>query len=675
MFATSDSFSEVIAHFIGYLQVEVDAMRIRQGFDEFHHFAPAPEAEHPLIQIDPAFAQRLDLQSYIPDIEYKPEAVYEQLQAYLSRIKVQVPHIGQPEIQWTPQHEAPFYPLPHSGSPAPLPLGPMPGSTILYVEQTRVLFDDDRIVTGNPDFEVHHPALTSSLVDGLASEALAVSAPLTELGPVRSVEAIDDFISGAHEQISLIGDTHEDGLLTIAAPTIEGHFVNGEVVAGDLPQLEDLLPAHLKPAVFGDEPDDSSDASQPSVEVEILGQDIAPTVQVDAGGNLLFNEVSIVNAGLASTFFGVAGDYHSINAIIQTNAYCDTDTIDPAFPGVSAMLSGTTVAYNIAGFEHETRDTAAATAAANPDLLPTSWHVSMIQGDLIFFDWVSQYSFTSDMDSHVLTASGSTTTITTGENLGVDQVSFSDLGRLYDVIIIGGNLYDANIICQTNVLYDNDTLQLLTPVSGAGGSSVSTSGNLLWNQANILNVGATDWQSGLPSAYGDTISGLQSGNYALPASYAADPSFQGYGDLSVLYVAGNIFDVHYIEQVNILADGDYLALYEQNLTDARPDTEWDVSTGSNALVNIATIEDYDTVGTTGFVGGNQYSDSLLIQADIVDGGPALTLQSGDALVNEVIAFLDTDDAGLQTPSDYDHGAAVTSHTDAPPLDVVQSMVA
>ncbi len=671
MFATSDSLSEVIAHFIGYFEISVDDMRIRQGFDVFHRPHPAADPAPELPNNDARFSQQLDLRFYIPHIPYMPEFDGEEQQPHIAALKIHAPYVTLPKVHWLPHHEAPFYQPLHLGEPAPLPTGPLPGSSILYVEQTRVLFDDDRIVTGNPDFEVHHPNLTSAVVDGLAAEALAVSSPITNLGPVKSVEAIDGFISGVHEQISLIGNTHEDGLLTISASTIDGQFVNGEAV-DDLPELENLLPGHLKTAVFGDTIDDTPEAP-PSV--ELVGQDIAPTMEVDAGGNLLFNQVSLVNAGLASTFFAVAGDYHSIDAIIQTNAYCDQDVVDPAFPGAPAIPSATTAAYNIADFGHEVRDTAAAKAEAHPDVFPTSWHVSMVQGDLIFFDWVSQYSFTSDMDSHVLTTCGTTTTITTGENLGLDSVSFADLGRLYDVIIIGGNLYDANIICQTNVLYDNDTLQLLTPVSAAGGSALSTSGNLLWNQASILNIGATNWQSGLPDAYSDTISGLNSGQAGLPASYATDPSFQGFGDLSVLYVAGNIFDVHYIQQVNILADGDYLALYEQNLTDARPDTQWDVTTGSNALLNVATIVDYDTVGTTGYVGGHQYSDSLLIQADIVDSGPSLTQQTGDALVNEVIAFLDTDDASLPSPSDYDTGAPVTSHTDAAPLDALHAMVA
>src|SRR5690606_29384822 len=52
--------------------------------------------------------------------------------------------------------------------------------------------------------------------------------------------------------------------------------------------------------------------------------------------------------------------------------------------------------------------------------------------------------------------------------------------------------------------------------------------------------------------------------------------------------------------------------------------------------------DLDSLGKT-YVGGNQYSQELLVQADIISTAPELGWQSPDALVNEAIAFLANDD--------------------------------
>ena len=53
----------------------------------------------------------------------------------------------------------------------------------------------------------------------------------------------------------------------------------------------------------------------------------------------------------------------------------------------------------------------------------------------------------------------------------------------YDLIIVGGNIYDANIIHQLNVLVDNDMIGAVEGFETNGEGSLSSAGNLLWNQA------------------------------------------------------------------------------------------------------------------------------------------------------------------------------------------------
>jgi ring-1,2-phenylacetyl-CoA epoxidase subunit PaaC len=83
----------------------------------------------------------------------------------------------------------------------------------------------------------------------------------------------------------------------------------------------------------------------------------------------------------------------------------------------------------------------------------------------------------------------------------------------------------------------------------------------------------------------------------------------------------------------------HLLAQMQFLRRSYPDAEWTVVTGSNALLNNAAILDLDSLGIT-YVGGNQYSHDILIQADIISTEPEYWAQNPDVLVNEAIAFLD-----------------------------------
>jgi hypothetical protein len=220
-------------------------------------------------------------------------------------------------------------------------------------------------------------------------------------------------------------------------------------------------------------------------------------------------------------------------------------------------------------------------------------------------------------------------------------------------------------------LYDDDVLSMLSDSPDATGN-VSTSGNLLWNSATISNIGATDWQSGLPESYNEAIDAVQSPGQAMPDSLKADNAFEGFYGLKVLYVTGDVYDLQYVEQVNVMGDADSVAIYEQGLLEASSGTDWDISTGSNALVNTAAIIDYDTLGDTAYLDGQIYSDAILIQAEIVGPQDNPAAAPGDALANEVIAFIDEDIGPVPTGDD---AGPVYVSGDGPPVDVMQSVLA
>jgi hypothetical protein len=451
------------------------------------------------------------------------------------------------------------------------------------------------------------------------------------------------------------GTSHDAPILQVetvdqlAGTVIDGTFLNGGETSAP-PILAESLPAALRPEVAADAP--NADATSGASFV-VEAQDAGTEMTVHAGGNLLANDVKLVNAGVTATQVAVAGDYHRIDAIVQTNAYADDDHFDGLFPGASAAATATTTqSVNLASFEHEVQDSAAATATENPGLFPTNWQISVVQGDMIFLDWIQQYSFTSDNDRHVLTATGTHTTVTTGENIGLDQVSFQNIGNHYDLMLIGGDLYDGNVIRQTNILFDNDSLATFGS-SGDASGTLSTSGNLLWNQASITNVGATDWLNGLPQDYKDAMGSIDQGSYAMPDGLQSDQGFEGVGLLRVLYVAGSVYDLHYANQVNVLSDADQVALYKDQLLADSPETVWDVSTGGNALINSASITDYDDFGSKAHYGGSIYSDATLVQAEIVQSAHPDALPTGDALATEIVAFLH-DDADAPPPGDDDY---------------------
>jgi hypothetical protein len=120
--------------------------------------------------------------------------------------------------------------------------------------------------------------------------------------------------------------------------------------------------------------------------------------------------------------------------------------------------------------------------------------------------------------------------------------------------------------------------------------------------------------------------------------------------LRVLYISGDLLNVQYVSQTNVLGDSDQVALAMNQFT-GHPEAEWTVTTGGNQVANFAGIVDVDGTDKT-YVGGEHYSHEILIQADIISSDPELGGQNPDALVNEAVAFLADDAADDATPADH-----------------------
>ena len=677
MFLPSDSVSEAIAHFIGCFDIRVDEMRMRQSYEEFYHEQHLAAAA-PIQHVSPGFFQRLELEVYIPGVSYRQPYSDAHIDFGVPPQRIDIVEGFVPGLQWHPTNHL-LWPVLAGGveftaEPGPS-FGPVPASVMLSANQVMLLDDNDFIVLGSADVGAMRYLPDAGPVQQMLALGLAVSEPFASLEAPSEVEKIPAYFASAEAAIAAIaGEQNSDGqiatssshqssagftqdMTTVTGSAIGGLYVNG-TPAETLPSLNDALPAQLQELVAEPDPEDVSTAS---LTIDPSGV----SVTLESGANMMVNEAFIANAGLTSTFLAVAGDYHSINAIIQTNVHSDLDTLDSRLTSNGAE----TAAYNVASFVAELRDNAADVAAGNPGVFPTNWQITVVQGDMVFLDWISQFSFTTDTDTHVLTAVGTTTTITSGENLGLNGVSMLDLGRYYDLVIVGGSLYDGNFVIQTNVLYDNDTVAMLSGALGNG--EVSSSGNLLWNSASILNVGSGNIVSGLPDYYGDAIASLGAADYSMPGSFSSDGAFEGFGNLRVLFIAGDLYDLHAVQQVNVMGDADLVALYEDNVTAGASADEWSISTGSNALINVASIVDYDSVGSDVHVGGQIYSDAILIQADLVADSNTAPV-TNDALVSEVIAFLDIDmETGI--PGEIDN--VMVPMGDGGSVDAMQSVLA
>jgi hypothetical protein len=661
MFIPSDTVTEIIAHFLGYFEIRVEELRLRLDYEEFVRDQALPPQDPHLLNIPVDAIQQFSFLAFDPGVVYYPPVWYLRGEAPVHDVHAAPAFWADPWLPWSPRLATHVEGFSGSDMP-PILIGPQPDSVIAVMSQQITLMDHDIVILGEFEGTIDFQSGSFAALETLTGAAYAIGAPVTDISVVHAVSDVPLFMAKTVEYIDSLESTGSTAQMTVVdTDDIAGIYVNGEMAA-QAPDILDFLPEQLLAELEGDDA-----APGPAVNYAgetIYGSDVPESVALEAGANMLVNEAGVLNAGLTSVFLGVLGNFHQLDVIIQTNAYSDVDSLGAGIHNIGAPTS----AFNIAEFKQQVMDGASQAQAENPDEFPAFWQVSVVKGDIIFVEWMQQFTFMSDEDIHVLSATGTTTTVTTGENIGLNGISFENLGQYYDLIIIGGNLYDANIIVQTNVLYDNDTLEVL---AGGQGFGASTGGNLLWNQATILNVGANEVTAGsVPDHYQQAADRLSDDNYNMPDGFKHDASLEGFGALRVLYVTGDVYDLRYVEQTNVLGDADYVATQESKLLAENKEVTYEVSTGSNALINTATIIDYDTLGDTAHVGGEVYSDAILIQADMV--APDTGDGTGEAaLVTEVVAFLDTDT--IQTVDDDIGHHTVAS--DGPPADIMQSVLA
>ncbi|MDR9813627.1 hypothetical protein [Rhizobium hidalgonense] len=644
-----EKISDIIAHFIGLFEMITEEMRARAKYTE----GAGPGEDRPVLPDQDAssagFASNLQLKDYDPGITYKSGS-YE-IDSGPAR------HSGrifEESVEKLAAIAARDIPLPHFGEATDIVLSDEPeldvfagpGSAISHVLQVNVLDDDDYLDMTDG---IHAARDTSFVIERLAefSTKAEIFTPFADLhrtdtydGALKIAQDLETYIrnaqntedTGATEATPLSSDASHNFIRI--DPEVNGAvYINGKVEA-DIPVLDDLLPDRGL-AKIPEEPDDSSSSVE---QTEPSGN----SLDVTAGANFVVNVASVINTGVIASVTAVMGDYHQVDAVSQSFVYSDNDEIASALrsSGYSAEEAGT-VAKNIAVFQQSTFE---ASSHAEPDAadptFPTSWRVSVIDGDVSFVQWVEQYHFVSDNDTMTVTTSGSETTILTGGNTSINFSSFFGMGMQYDLVIIRGNVLDINSITQISLLYDNDRVRAEDGADPA--ADIETGNNLIWNFASIHNVGTGSPFEAMPDYMVEAQKGIEDRDPNMPEGLSFDANFQGYAGLNVLYITGNLYDMTVIKQVSILGDSDDVTLAASTLLENNPNATVTIDSGSNALINIAEIVDYDSFGATTYLAGQLYSDAILIQGGLVEHDTTQPQAAGDRLANEIIAFLDDD---------------------------------
>ncbi|WP_426126076.1 hypothetical protein [Pararhizobium sp. PWRC1-1] len=655
-----DKITEEIAHFIGVFHVNVEDARFREAYQEFS-FNPVPSELEPLPDIVPHFAAPYQLLGYDPGFDYRSPRS-EPWYTYARPVKFQDTHHpnnvdgNNPGSTWYdwPKYEAAR--LHGTARFTPPELDP-PGSVANYINQIIILSDDDYFSVGGHNLAFSPDAIDNSGLLSSAQSALSLS-PLGDLERPGSNDEIITLIKESIVEIETAESASSDAVqVFMAEDTLEGIYVNGELVT-EAPKLEDYH------SFGGEESEEDAGSNVWTMDNGTVA--IKASVELQSGGNTLVNEALLKNFWTGGTVTAIVGDHVELNVIVQTNALWDTDAITSSVG--SPTNADANELFNIATFE---RSDDSKNLDADPidfDHYPKYWSITEIKGDLMIVNWLEQFTFMSDNDIGLLSSSGVTTSVVSGNNIGVNHVSIFELGFSYDLIIVGGSVYDANFILQTNVLFDNDVVGAAAGFHTTGKGEFSSSANLLWNQAHIFNVGNPDRFGELPQHYLDAANGLADGGMDIPDDVRSDDAFAGLQGLSVLYIQGDLLNLQYIRQTNILGDSDQIALAKDavatNLT-----AEWSVSTGSNTLVNSAAIADLDSFGKT-YVGGDQYSLETLYHAELISQHPEFGSPHPDALVNEAVLFLDD---SMLDATDAAHTPYVAEH-DVDPDDGVNSVL-
>ena len=655
-----DKTSEIIAHFIGVFEKAEDGARLRDSAQGFDHSS----------QPDPSFDP-------LETIEYLLRAPYENEGCYDSLSIFQFPADGAPFIPvasvlptqtngatwlqtnflFAPDNSPNVKGGQIANGQSVITVSMTPGSTVVMGDQFNVLVDHDFLVgAGTMQFIApeHFDAVLATLTD----VALGMSQDMIG-NPLNSIPDAAGFGQALSAQyISLAEDAPDAAQVTVVSgDDAFGVTING-TVAQEMPLLDEMMPAYLQ---AGPVDEDSAVVAPPGVGGTAAAAgavfDVDDGHSVVAGGNFTINEAIVSYSAVDAPVIAVMGDAICVVSISQINVIqnCVGDAL-PMQPDIA--VNAATIAASTSQTDTETANTSQA--------FPQGWAVTRIEADLMTVNWAHQYTFISDHDRAEVTFSGEDSFIGLGANIALNQTTLLEFGVGYDLIIVGGQMIDMALISQTNILLDDDAISY----DGAWPATLSEGDNLTFNAASIDTVGI-DSHIGMDSAFAQAGQDLAGGATTISADVAQSDYFAGNPYLNVLYIAGDLITVTAIAQTNILGDADQISIELAELEDGA-DGPVTVTSGSNAVVNIASIMEYG-MDSIVMVGGEVYDDVLLYQAELIDADADSLGTMQTPLANEAVAFL-ADDMMDETPA-TDSVFAGQIDTSTTSVDVMGAVVA
>ena len=627
-----DRTSEIVAHFIGVFETALDGLRLRSEIDGFRHRPnadPVFEDQSPLASVSRApyaldgFTPGLSPYWFSPDpqILLAPPVLH-------FPIPIHMPFLGPKgklDIEG-PKHIS----ISGSGIQSIGVMSRAPDTAIIVSRQDNYLGDNDFFGAINSatflDPEIFDQQLDAVWLtaQGIMPDALASPLHLILEGSSIGETLTEDFVAN-----DAVAETLGAKASFLSGSEIPSVTVNG-VEQDVMSDIGDVLPAYLQAKNDATAADREVTAeSFPSASGNSASAaahfDVDSGHNIVAGGNMAMNETSIASLHLDAPVIAVMGDMVAVSAISQVNVIHDHNS-------GAVNASSTNTSINAAMFASAHNPTPEATTSlAYPSNV--SAIITQVDADLISVNWIHQYNYFSDHDSAQITFSGEDTFLDFGDNVLFNQASILEFSQGYDLIIVGREMYDLSLIFQTNILFDDDSVS----VADAGPYTASMSDNLAYNSASIqstsidtyVNMDEVFTQMGTDLAAGATILSDQVKNHDV---------FNGDVPMNVLYISGNFANISAIEQTNIVGDADQIQINVDALLD-QSDAIITTTTGSNAALNLATIQNYG-VDSTISVGGEVYDDLLLYQAELIDTD-AQPL-GAIPLASEAVAFLADD---------------------------------
>ncbi|MQQ10546.1 hypothetical protein GFB49_18970 [Epibacterium sp. SM1979] len=673
-----DDKSEIIAHFIGIFELNVEAARMKIQYQEMQAWlSPQPDLG-PLLNITINVSSAYNLSDFEPDLGWRTTIPASPLLFVNTSIPAAPAYAAPYVYDFFPKlffDPALFSPVILSGEPVFFIQPPSSAASITV--QTNWLQDHDLLLTYDAGVEF----LPAASFDAMLLDLAEYAQTLHVLNMPEMAEDEDSMIQNAAEMHETLGHIADHGV-PLSATDADVYVAHGDdalsvTVNGAATDALTELPEisiHFASETSEDEDEEDATDGAKTAEGEEITQEFDgtpdspdnaedPPHELTTGGNIALNEARIASDWLDASVVTVMGHHAETIAVSQVNIWNDTDIINGQ---VSETSEGSTAGINGFSFEMTSSPRPAAESEdGEPGPPPSFAAITEIDGNLINYNYVKQFNFASDNDVVSVQFEAQDSYFQTGGNFLSNGFGLLGLGFHYDLIVVGGNMVDMKFISQTNVLLDSDVLYHQAGFEG----SISTSDNLLFNSASIRQIG-TDQIVEMNQTFADASEAVMRGDTDIGAA-RNDEAFVGTDLLRILNIKGDIVDVQMVEQFNLLGDADQIA-WASETAQSIDGADVSVISGENELINMASIIDAG-IDSRIYTSEGAYTESFLYQADFISEEDPVLAAENSGLTGEAFLFL-ADGLIPQDEGGDDHAISTPLPTEVS-VDVMQSVLA